>query len=160
MRIVFAGPDESDPLRDGAPADIEFAGPLRHSDLAQQLDDSHVLLEFLTASPGQKFTVPCKLYEYMAARRPILAVTPGGPLAEEVRRLELGTVAPCDDPAAVARAILGFYSEYKAGALRMPDSPGIEAYSAPNQAREFARIVEEVCSQRKREPSGVAWRAK
>ena len=159
MRIVFAGPPETDPLREGAPADIEFVGPLGHSALARQLNDSHVLLEFLTASAEQKFTVPCKLYEYMAARRPILAVTPEGPLANEVRRLNLGRVAPCDDPAAVARAILDLHSAYKAGTLRAPNNPAIEAYSAPNQAREFARVVEEVCRGADREPVGVCGRS-
>jgi glycosyltransferase involved in cell wall biosynthesis len=159
MRIVFAGPPESDPLREGAPADVEFPGPLGHSALACRLNDSHVLLEFLTASAEQKFTVPCKLYEYMAARRPILAVTPEGPLAQEVRRLNLGRVVSCDDPAAVARAILDFHSAYKAGTLRAPNNPAIEAYLAPNQARDFARVVEEVCRGADREPVGVRGRS-
>lgn len=158
MRIIFAGPPESDPLRDGAPPDIEFTGPLAHCDLARALNDSHVLLDFLTASSEQKFTVSCKLYEYMAARRPILAVTPEGPLANEIRRLELGKVAPCDNPTAVARAMMDFYSDYKAGALRMPDSAGIDAFSAPNQARDFARIVEDVCSGGKCQRSGALGR--
>lgn len=153
MRVVFAGPPESDPLRDGAPADIEFTGPLAHAELANTLNDSHLLLDFLTASLGQKFTVSCKLYEYMAARRPILAVTPPGPLADDVRRLDLGRVAPCDDPAAVARAMMEFYSEHRAGALSMPNSPGIDDYSAPNQVRNFARVADEVCSESKRRRS-------
>lgn len=146
MRVVFAGPPKSDPLRDGAPADLEFPGPLGHSDLALAMNDSHVLLEFLTASSEQKFTVPCKLYEYMAARRPILAVTPEGPLADEVRRLNLGKVAACDDPAAVAKAIMDVYADYKSGRLRASANPGVEAYSAPNLVSEFDRIVQRVCS--------------
>jgi len=158
MRVVFAGPPQDDPLREGAPADVEFLGPLAHSEIARRLNDSHVLLEFLTASADQKFTIPCKLYEYMAARRPILAVTPEGPLAREVRRLDLGKAVPCDDPAAVARAILDFYCAYKAGRLRAPNSPAVDQYSAPNQAREFARVVEEVCAAAAREPSGVPGR--
>ncbi len=160
MRVIFAGPPQSDPLRQGAPGDIEFPGPLGHSELARQLNDSHVLLEFLTASADEKFTVPCKLYEYMAARRPILAVTPEGPLAREVRRLDLGKVAPCDDPAAVARAIVDCHSAYKSGKLRAPDNPAIEEYSAPNQAREFARVVEEVCGGEQREPAGACGRSR
>lgn len=158
MRVVFVGPPHDDPLREGAPADVEFTGPLRHADLARRLNDSHVLLEFLTASADQKFTIPSKLYEYMAARRPILAVSPEGPLAQEVRRLGLGKVAPCNDPAAVARAILDFYSACKAGKLSAPNNPAIQQYSAPVQAREFARVVEEVCGATSRERSGVLGR--
>ena len=155
MRIVFAGPPESDPLREGAPPDIEFTGPLPHSQLAKTLGESHLLLDFLSASSEQKFTVSCKLYEYMAARRPVLAVTPEGPMADEVRRLDLGRVAPCDDAAVVARTIMAFYSEYKAGRLRMPDSPDIDDYSAPSLVREFARIVDGVCSDGTRERPGT-----
>jgi len=67
-------------------------------------------------------------------------------MAREVRRLNLGKVASCDDPADVADAILGFYHDYKSGALRTPDAPGIDAYSAPNLVREFAEIAERVCA--------------
>ena len=155
MRIVFAGPPESDPLRKGAPDDVEFTGPLPHSRLASALGGSHLLLDFLTASPDKKFTVSCKLYEYMAARRPMLAVTPEGPMADEVRRLGLGRVASCDDPAAVAHAILQFYTEYRAGRLPIPNTAQIEHYSAPNLVKEFADIVEDVCSGGYAERPGV-----
>lgn len=160
MRVVFAGPAESDPLRAGAPPDIEFTGPLGHSELIGRLNDSHVLLDFLTAPSDRKFTVSCKLYEYMAAKRPILAVTPEGPMAREVRRLNLGKVAPCDDPAAVADAILGFYGSHKSGVLRVPDDAGIERYSAPNLVREFAEIADQVCGAAMVERSGAVGRLK
>ena len=157
MRVVFAGPPESDPMRTGAPNDLVFTGPLRHAALAKVLGESHVLLDFLTASAEQKFTVSCKLYEYMAARRPVLAVTPEGPMAREVRRLKLGRVTGCDDPAEVAGAIMAFYAEYKAGKLDMPDSPLIDDYSAPRLVEEFSRIVDGVCSVG-RDSTGVAGR--
>lgn len=160
MRFIFAGPPKSDPMRAGAPENVEFVGPLGHADLARQLNDSHVLLEFLTASDEQKFTIPCKLYEYMAARRPILAVTPEGPLANEVRRLDLGKVAPCNNSSAVAQAILDFYAAYKAGTLRAPCNPEIDAYCAPNQARSFAKVVEEVCAIDDCEPVVVRGRSR
>lgn len=146
MRVVFAGPPESDPMRTGAPPDLVFTGPLRHSEVVERMQESHLLLDFLTAPSDVKFTVSCKLYEYMAARRPILTVTPEGPMASEVRRLNLGKVTPCDDPSAVADAILSFYRDYKAGSLREPDDPAIEDYSAPRLVRTFAEIVEEVCA--------------
>lgn len=146
MRMVFAGPAESDPMRAGAPPDVEFTGPLGHSELIGRLNDSHVLLDFLTAASDKKFTVSCKLYEYMAARRPILAVTPEGPMAQEVRRLDLGKVTGCEDPNAIADAILGFYYDHKSGALHIPDSADIDYYSAPNLVREFAEIAERVCN--------------
>lgn len=144
MRVVFAGPPESDPMRHGAPNDLVFTGPLRHSEVVRRLQDSHVLLDFLTAPAAAKFTVSCKLYEYMAARRQILAVTPEGPMAREVRRLNLGTVAPCDDPAAVAEAIIDLYDQHRLGRLHAPDNPAIEDYSAPKLADDFCNIVAEV----------------
>lgn len=144
MRIIFAGPPESDPMREGAPADIEFTGPLPHAEMVRKMNESHLLLDFLTADSDEKFSVSCKLYEYMAARRPVLAVTPECSLANDVRGLGLGEVVPCDDPVQVAHAILGFYSDYKAGRLHTPDNPAINAYSAPSLAREFANIVEDI----------------
>jgi len=145
MRIIFAGPSVSDPFRHGAPSDIEFTGPLPHAALVDKMNESHLLLDFLTASSEQKFSVSCKLYEYMAAKRPMLAVTPEGLLANEVRRLGLGKVVPCDNPAPIAAAILDFYHKYKAGTLHAPDNPAIDHYSAPNLVREFMEIAENAC---------------
>jgi len=49
--------------------------------------------------------IPGKLYEYMGARRPILALVPESEAADLVRRSGSGEVVPGEDAAAVARAL-------------------------------------------------------
>jgi glycosyltransferase involved in cell wall biosynthesis len=57
-------------------------------------------------------TVPHKLFQYMALRRPVV-VSDVAPLARIVRETDAGVVVPADDPAALARAV-----------ARLRDDPG------------------------------------
>lgn len=145
LKLIFAGTSASHEMARNAPRDIEFTGPLPHAKMIERLNASHVLLDFLTAASGVKFSTSCKIYEYMAARRPILAVAPEGPLADAVSGLNLGKVIPADDPVAVAEAIADFHSAYVRGELEMPDNPAITAYSAPEQARALIDIADSIC---------------
>lgn len=145
MKIVFAGPSAGHEMGRGAPVDLEFTGPLPHARIIAAMNASHLLLDFLTANESMRFSTSCKIYEYMAAKRPILAAAPDGMLAVHIRELNLGKVVSPDSAAEIANALIGFYESYKQGTLRIPDNPRIEQYSAPVQAREFMRVVDAVC---------------
>ena len=69
--------------------------------------DSEALLLLLPDMAERNKDVPsAKLYEYLAARRPILAlVPPDGTAAEIVRATGMGIVAPPDDAAAIRAAL-------------------------------------------------------
>jgi glycosyltransferase involved in cell wall biosynthesis len=59
-----------------------------------------------------------KVFEYLAAQRPILAaVPPDGAAAALIRETGAGVVAPPDDPQALAAALLMLYQRWQTGAL-------------------------------------------
>jgi glycosyltransferase involved in cell wall biosynthesis len=59
-----------------------------------------------------------KVFEYLAAERPILAaVPPEGAAADLIRETGAGVVAPPDDPAALGEALTGLVERWRAGAL-------------------------------------------
>lgn len=90
----------------GAELLIERPGPVRRSEAIQWIRRAEADLLFLTHGPDSPdFTdVPQKMYEYFAARRPIIAIGPTtSETADELRRSGLATFAT--DPATLARCL-------------------------------------------------------
>jgi glycosyltransferase involved in cell wall biosynthesis len=81
--------------------------------------DSEVLLLLLPDVPGRGAAVPSgKVYEYLAAERPILAaVPPDGAAAGLVREAEAGMVVPPDDVDAIEAALRELHARWRAGNL-------------------------------------------
>jgi glycosyltransferase involved in cell wall biosynthesis len=107
--------------------------------------DSEALLLLLPEAGGRGRGVPSgKIFEYLAAERPILAaVPPDGIAAQLVRRAEAGVVVPPDDVAAISAAIAGLRARWRAGALDGGHlTPELrEQLSRQTRSREFADVV-------------------
>jgi glycosyltransferase involved in cell wall biosynthesis len=110
--------------------------------------DSDALLLLLPEAGGRGRTVPSgKIFEYLAAERPILAaVPPDGVAAELVRRADAGVVVAPDDVGALHAAITGLRARWQAGAL---DGGGLspelrERLSRRTRSREFAELLREI----------------
>jgi glycosyltransferase involved in cell wall biosynthesis len=85
-----------------------------------------------------------KIFEYLAAERPILAaVPPDGAAAELVRDAGAGVVAPPDDVDALRAALEGLVARFRAGELNgSPLSAELrERYSRRARAEELAKLL-------------------
>jgi hypothetical protein len=93
--------------RYGIAAIIELAVALPyHSALAEMLTADGLLL--LQAS-NCNHQIPAKLYEYLRARRPLLALTdPAGDSAAKLRQAGIDTISRIDSPLEIRRALLHF----------------------------------------------------
>jgi len=86
-----------------------------------------------------------KLFNYLAAGRPILALAPVPNVAVDlILESRSGVVAPPDDPAAVAEALVELYRRFKARVPFDQDRAVVERYEARPQAAAYARLLEEV----------------
>jgi glycosyltransferase involved in cell wall biosynthesis len=139
LELVIAGPltdDEAKLMRtEVAPARIVTTGSLPRPDALalQRAADALVLL----AQPRRTQLANFKLFEYLAAERPILALAEGteaGRIAAEAG----GEVAPADDPAAIRDAL----RRVAAGEISMPDPEARRAYSYPAVAERMAEAIE------------------
>jgi glycosyltransferase involved in cell wall biosynthesis len=88
-----------------------------------------------------------KLYEYLAARRPILAaVPPNGTAAELIREANAGTIVAPDDLAALREAIDGFLQRWRQRGL--PDlepSPAFrQQISRIERVRQLADLLQQL----------------
>jgi glycosyltransferase involved in cell wall biosynthesis len=77
----------------------------------RELLRSHVLL---LLAGSQKMSISAKLYEYLAADRPILAISKEGAAAAIIKELRAGIVVGPDDLKGAKKAILYWYKEYEA----------------------------------------------
>ena len=110
--------------------------------------DSEALLLLLPEAGGRGKSVPSgKIFEYLAAERPILAaVPPDGAAAQLVREAGAGIVVPPDDVDAIATALDGLVKRWRAGALDgAPLRPDLRArLSRRARTRELANLLESV----------------
>ena len=83
---------------------VRFLGQIDRDDIPSVLNASDICLATLRDSPVFKTVVPTKLYEYMAARRPIITNV-AGEAENLVESAGAGVYVPAEDPEALAGAI-------------------------------------------------------
>jgi glycosyltransferase involved in cell wall biosynthesis len=115
----------------------------RRRSLELQRDSDALLLLLPEADRRGDGVISAKLYEYLAARRPILAaVPPNGAAANLVRRTGAGVVVPPDDTDAIRRALEDLGARWREGTLAETDlHPEL---SRRRRTEELAQLLREV----------------
>jgi glycosyltransferase involved in cell wall biosynthesis len=98
---------------------VELLGNVSRRRSLELQRDSEALLLLIPDSGGRgRGVVTGKIYEYLAAERPILAVVPpDGAAAQLVRDTGAGIVVPSDDVDALREALLDLHRRWQAGSL-------------------------------------------
>ena len=148
-RLSFVGADLDGKLQaliaeSGISDSVEITGYVPHDQAVRYLQESDVLLFLASGHPSAGF-IPGKTFEYLAARKPILA------LSEPIEGLHLlqktGLVRhalPDDVPAAV-NVLKAFFSEKQKGNAISPNDFDIQPYSRENLTRKLVAVLEAVC---------------
>lgn len=105
---------------------------------------------------GRRFNhqIPAKLFEYLRAHRPVLAlIDRGGDTAALLDELEAGIQAAIDDPESIAAALQTFLARERHGSGReseswVVDNHKLARYSRENQTVELARLLNDVTAHR------------
>jgi glycosyltransferase involved in cell wall biosynthesis len=145
LELVVAGPltdAEAELMRhDVAPARIVTVGTIpREQALALQRAADALLL---VASPRRSQLLNFKLFEYLAAGRPIVALAAGTEAGRVVSELG-GETAPADDVPAIVRAL----HMVAQGDLETPDPAAVDAYSYPATAERMAQALDAAIARR------------
>jgi glycosyltransferase involved in cell wall biosynthesis len=110
--------------------------------------DSEALLLLLPDVGDRNKDVPsAKLYEYLAAGRPILALVPeDGTAASIVRETRMGIVAPPDDAAAIEAALAELVRQWRSNPHAGPElsEEWKERLSRTARARELQTLLVEL----------------
>jgi hypothetical protein len=87
--------------------------------------------------------IPAKIYEYLRARRPIVALTdPKGDTASVVATAGICAIAPLDQSAAIASTLLRFVADPLDGTLPTPES--IALASREGRTAKFSTLIEAI----------------
>jgi glycosyltransferase involved in cell wall biosynthesis len=114
---------------------------LSHSEAIATQQSSQVLLLLINNTGNAKGILTGKFYEYLAAKRPILAVGPtDGDAAAVLNETGAGVMVGFKEGKATEQAILDFYNRYKSGNLQFePNS--VELFSRRSLTEELSKLL-------------------
>ncbi len=127
---------------------VDFTGFLAHRASVRWMERADLVLQLIAEGPGAEQIVSGKLYEYLAARTPVLTIGPPGEARTLVDRLGVGSHADVGDPAAIENALVSLAESHRSGGIPYaPDTAAIAALSFPEQtallSSHFDRILAE-----------------
>lgn len=123
-----------------------FFGYVPHKDAIKYQKSAQVLLVLIPNVDGNKGIITGKVFEYMAANRPILALGPiNGDLQSVLTNSNAGTIIDYDDYAKIKSVIIDLYTKFKTQKLAIR-SKGIEKYRRRNLTKQLAAIIKQIKS--------------
>jgi glycosyltransferase involved in cell wall biosynthesis len=143
LRLRQIGPreDVNDELvrRSGLADQVTFLPPASHQAILGEMAAADALLLLESGGAEGSLITPGKIFEYLASRRPILAVVPEGPAAELMRTTGAGEVVHPDDVAGLAE-VLGRWVAQRPPPSRVPDAV-LAPYARPALAGRLATLL-------------------
>ena len=123
-----------------------FFGYVPHKEAIKYQKSAQVLLVLIPNVDGNKGIITGKVFEYMAANRPILALGPiNGDLQSILTNSNAGTIIDYDDYAKIKSVIIDLYTKFKTQKLAIR-SKGIEKYHRRNLTKQLAAIIKQIKS--------------
>lgn len=122
---------------------VAVEGPVPHAEAVRLQRAAHALLLFLTVQSEHSTFVPSKLFEYVAARRPIFAVTGGGALERLLRGRHLTPwVYRPEDARGMAEGLANLLDRHERGCLPALSEEIVRSFSGGAATRALAGVLE------------------
>lgn len=135
---------------EGLMEQVHLPGSVPRARALELTAGSPVLLLLLNKQENVKGRIPGKLFEYLAARRPILVLGPtDSDVARIVRETESGVSCDYEDATAIKQTVLALYQKFLSGKLQEPLRGNIEPYSVRNLTKRLAGFLEEISTHAK-----------
>lgn len=112
-----------------------------HNKVVEYQKKSQILLLLVNNVPSAKGIITGKIFEYLMAKRPILAIAPiNGDLACILNNTNAGNIIDFDDAEGLKTQILNLYAKFKQGNLRV-NSKNIEQFHRKELTKKVAEII-------------------
>lgn len=123
---------------------VEIINYLSHKEVIQFQKKAQVLLLVVNDVPSAKGIITGKIFEYLMAKRPILAIAPTrGDLAEILNSTNAGVTIDFEDREQLKTNIVNLYSQFKKGELEV-DSKNIEQFHRKQLTKKVAEIINRI----------------
>lgn len=117
--------------------------PVSHQESINYELDAAILLLIINKTSSAKSIITGKIFEYLAAGRPILGIGPtDGDAAMILGSSQYAKMIDWDDLQGIKDFILNIYKKYNDGNSLIIDYPQKEVYSRENLAKKFYNILE------------------
>ena len=121
----------------------EIVPYLTHDLIAEELKSASVLYLPINNTPNAKAVQTGKIFEYIAAERPILGIGPEeGDAARILNDTNAGIMIDFNNRDKIRNALLDFRKKFKEGKERKIE--GKERYSRKNLTRQIAEVLQEI----------------
>jgi glycosyltransferase involved in cell wall biosynthesis len=122
---------------------VRLEGTVRYDQALVEMLSADGLLVFQASNCN--WQIPAKIYEYLRARRPILAFTDSnGDTAKLLRSEGIDTIVPIDSREDIVRGLQNFLRSIKQGTAPLATAAGIERHSRRLRTRELATLLDQL----------------
>lgn len=154
LRVNLLGdidPAHADGVRRLEATGVVYApGCVTHRETLACIRRSDALLILSRSGTSGRSHIPAKVFEYLYARKPILAIVEEGSLTEILRNSGLGIVVPPGDARTLDRALLGLCGDLRCGDLQVrPNQRYINRFDRRILTERFAAVLDGVVARRR-----------
>jgi len=120
---------------------VNIINYVAHSKVVEFQSSSQVLLLVVNNVPSAKGIITGKIFEYLMAKRPILAIAPSdGDLAEIISKTDSGFVVGFNEKDQLKKTILDLYFRFKLGKLAI-ESKNITQFHRKELTKQVSEII-------------------
>ncbi len=148
VRVVFRAPVNTGELQEIIDRlelrdMVELAPAVAYEEALAELLDADVLLLFQAATCNH--LVPAKVYEYLRAERPILALTDeAGDTASVLRDINVNSIIDIESKERIKTYLPKFLEKVRASEFSVPPLADVKQFSRREQTRDLARLFDDV----------------
>lgn len=148
LRIRLVGKTDKEVIdsleQRGLGANVVNCGYLGHKDAVREQMNASMLILPLRKDPEYRKTLPGKVFEYIASRRPVLGIgQEDGAMAQIVRETQAGATCDWNNKESMRAFVQAQWERHKAGEWEFSAS-GIERYTRQSTARQVADLLDSI----------------
>ncbi len=123
---------------------VQFIDYVAYNEVQKYQREAQVLLLVVNNVPAAKGILTGKLFEYLQANRPILAIGPeDGDVADIIQKTNSGIIVDYKDRAKLKRTLLSFYTKFTEGNLEVK-SKNIEQFHRKMLTKQLSEVLQKM----------------